>query len=155
MKKRNGFVTNSSSSSFILGFSNYDSISTELKDVENVECYKTLLLDCIEKDKMTFDDALRLYEIEIENGWMSYFLLQDFMHENGYKSSEYEKAENSPEFRKKLNKAFDEKIEEFKEKCKGKEVFVSLMYSDDYETSAMLEHLTYNIKACVAAFSHH
>ena len=155
MKKRSGFVTNSSSSSFILGFSNSDSIANELKDIKNTECYKAILLDCIEKDKMTLENALRLYEMELENGWMGYFLLQDFMLENDYKSSEYEKAENSPEFRKKLNKAFDEKIEEFKEKCKGKEVFVSLMYSDDYEMNAMLEHLTYNINACVAAFSHH
>ena len=154
-KIRTDHVTNSSSSSFILGFTNKEKIKEELLDVKDLEAYKQIITDCEEKNKMSYDEALELYQFEMENSWFEYFFLEKYMNEHNFKYFEKDDVECSQEYQKALAEAYNIKEKEFEEKCKDKKVFVSLHYSDEYPPYSTLENETYNIKSCMAAFSHH
>ena len=66
MKIRKGFVTNSSSSSFILGFKSEESIKEELQK-ENLEeeYFEEILRDVMEAAKLDREDVLEGYSEEI------------------------------------------------------------------------------------------
>ncbi len=61
MKKRNGFVTNSSSSSFILGFKNEDSIFSTLSKENLGKYFEIVYRDCMSAKKMSLSEVLELY----------------------------------------------------------------------------------------------
>ena len=86
---------------------------------------------------------------------VSYCLLQEFVRKNGYKGSEECKAEASAEFQRELKESIKLKIEEFTEKCKGKNIFISILYSDDCQIDGELQYLVHDINACMAGFWHH
>ena len=65
MKVRKGFVTNSSSSSFILGFKDEDSIARTLKEDNVYDYFSTIYQDCLEAEKMDLETMLNNYKEEI------------------------------------------------------------------------------------------
>ena len=85
MKIRKGFVTNSSSSSFILGFKSEESIKEELQK-ENLEeeYFEEILRDVTEAAKLDREDVLEGYSEEIY--YQMYLIVRNL---------KYEKRKNS------------------------------------------------------------
>ena len=68
MKIRKGFVTNSSSSSFILGFTSEENIKKELEAEDLKEYFDEVLEDVMRATKLTKDEVLEGYSKEIYYG---------------------------------------------------------------------------------------
>lgn len=150
MKIRKGFVTNSSSSSFILGFKSEDTIKEELEK-ENLGEYFERILDDIKKEtKLTKEDVLGGYGKEIY-----YHTLWEV--ENSLNIRHDQRAENrkTEAFQAKLNNVISKKVSELAEKLEGYSVFVEPIYSDESGEGVLEHYIVPNMNCCLAVISHH
>lgn len=140
MKIRKGFVTNSSSSSFILGFTSEENIKKELEAEDLKEYFDEVLEDVMRATKLTKDEALEGYSKEIY-----YDTLWDF------------EIRETKEFQNKLNKAITDRVSELEEDMQGYSVFVEINYSDEdgLRYSTLEHHIAPNMNCCLAVISHH
>ena len=149
MKIRKGFVTNSSSSSFILGFKSEESIKEELQK-ENLEeeYFEEILRDVTEAAKLDREDVLE--EIYYQTLWE----IEDSLYVPYSKKLEIRKTE---EFQEKLNKAITDRMSELEEDMQGYSVFVEINYSDNdgLMYSTLEHHVVPDMNCCLAAISHH
>ena len=161
MKIRKGFVTNSSSSSFIIAYNNDNyktSIEKQIKKIckmDTTEEYIKTLFDILDKaqnidDLNDFASSLSeemyyIYKWELEEE------LEDSM---GYiESREYLRT---PEGEKLFNERLTKKINAIIESCKGFDTIKEIHISDDYDPYATLEQsIVENLKECVIRISHH
>lgn len=153
MKIRKGFVTNSSSSSFILGFKSEESIKEELQK-ENLEeeYFEEILRDVTEATKLDREDVLEGYSEEIY--YQTLWELENRLDVPYGKRFEIRKTE---EFQEKLNKAITDRMSELKEDMQGYSVFVEINYSDNdgLMYSTLEHHVVPDMNCCLAAISHH
>lgn len=153
MKIRKGFVTNSSSSSFILGFKSEESIKEELQK-ENLEeeYFEEILRDVTEATKLDREDVLEGYSEEIY--YQTLWEIEDSLYVLYSKKLEIRKTE---EFQEKLNKAITDRMSELEEDMQGYSVFVEINYSDEdgLRYSTLEHHVAPNMNCCLAAISHH
>ena len=149
MKIRKGFVTNSSSSSFILGFKSEESIKEELQK-ENLEeeYFEEILRDVTEAAKLDREDVLE--EIYYQTLWE----IEDSLYVPYSKKLEIRKTE---EFQEKLNKAIVNRAAELEQSMEGLSVFVEIKYSDNdgFRYSNLEHHIAPNMNCCLAVISHH
>lgn len=153
MKIRKGFVTNSSSSSFILGFKSKESIKEELQK-ENLEeeYFEEILRDVTEATKLDREDVLEGYSEEIY--YQTLWEIEDSLYVPYSKKLEIRKTE---EFQEKLNKAIVNRAAELEQSMEGLSVFVEINYSDEdgLRYSTLEHHIAPNMNCCLAAISHH
>lgn len=153
MKIRKGFVTNSSSSSFILGFKSKESIKEELQK-ENLEeeYFEEILRDVTEAAKLDREDVLEGYSEEIY--YQTLWEIEDSLYVPYDKKFEIRETK---EFQDKLNKAITDKVSELEEDMQGYSVFVEINYSDEdgFKYSTLEHHIAPNMNCCLAAISHH
>ena len=153
MKIRKGFVTNSSSSSFILGFKSEESIKEELQK-ENLEeeYFEEILRDVTEAAKLDREDVLEGYSEEIY--YQALWEIEDSLYVPYSKKLEIRKTE---EFQEKLNKAITDRMSELEEDMQGYSVFVEINYSDNdgLMYSTLEHHVVPDMNCCLAAISHH
>ena len=127
MKIRYGFVTNSSSSSFILGFRSKETMRAELA-AENLttEQFTDLIKECEDAEGLNFKEALNL--VFLEETCDGYYELQDM-----------------------------KELDKFEEKAQGKNYFVSVTYSDnDGSFYSEMEHdVVPELECCLRRDSHH
>lgn len=134
MKVRSDFVTNSSSSSFILGFTSEDKVRNELYDgLYDGEKY---FFDRIYKDVM---EAKRLSADEAESiirNYLKYYVKWELAskHPGGW-SRVFEETE---EFEQECKQAIEEHIDKIKDKLMGQSVLVEVEYGDHVD--GVLEH---------------
>ncbi len=158
MKIRSDFVTNSSSSSFIVGFKDENNIENELKGMMNpkdkVE-YDTLLND-IKKCRVTKAKAKFIFLEEGVDWWTETALQTKYERQKGYREfRDYLKVfENKEKFQQELYDEFMKKFDEFKKKLEEFEYIAEVNYSD--HDNCMLEHeILPTIPCTIQRFSHH
>lgn len=159
MKIRNDYVTNSSSSSFIVGFKSENDIDLQLKEsmakCNSIYKYDEVLRD-IKKHRITKEHALEIFKDEVR--WNVKFYLEDSYEDKlgGYTNFEkwIEKKENKKEFDDAVNSKIDELYKRFKEKIDDCEYLAEVEYCD--HTDGDLEHEIMPYLDCtINRFSHH
>lgn len=152
MKIRKGFVTNSSSSSFILGFTSEENIKKELEAEDLKEYFDEVLEDVMRATKLTKDEILEGYSEEIyyDTRWDLEYRL-DVPYDKKFEIRE------TKEFQDKLNKAITDKVSELEQDMQGYSVFVEINYSDEdgFRYSTLEHHVVPDMNCCLAAISHH
>ena len=147
MKIRCDYVTNSSSSSFILGFKDKKSVMPTLESSKSAimndnfisaseKDFERLVKDCKKKGK-SFQTVLKEAEWEFEDraGWQEYLKINGF-----------------PDDKEIIKENARKQIEEFREKAKDDTYFVYVEY-DDHES--MLDYLLRKAPYTLEWFSHH
>ena len=156
MKVRKGFVTNSSSSSFILGFKDQEEIDDLLNKVAIDHHYVQLYEDIINVPKHSLNTILDRYKKEI-NYSESWSLREKLKLERNLTYEEVFRMKDTKEFHDLLESAIQEKVNILAESLKNKTIIVELEYGDGgYGQDGVLEHyIVPNLKCCFARISHH
>lgn len=152
-KVRNGFVTNSSSSSFILGFKDEDSIAKTLADDNTCGYFETIYRDCLESEKMDIETMLNNCRESIY--WEVFYNLEDKLAErmNWDEIFEFTKTD---EFKKLVEEETDKRINELRKDAEGKSIFVEVEYEDHSLSGSELEHdIVPYLDCCLEVFSNH
>lgn len=152
MKIRKGFVTNSSSSSFILGFTSEENIKKELEAENLKEYFDEVLRDVTRGIRLTKNEILEEYSEEIY--YDTLWKLENRLDVPYGKRFEIRKTK---EFQNKLNKAITDRVSELEEDMQGYSVFVEINYSDEdgLRYSTLEHHIAPNMNCCLAVISHH
>lgn len=159
MKIRCDYVTNSSSSSFIVGFKSENDIDSQLKEsmvkCDSIYRYNDVLRD-IKNHKITKEYALEIFKDEVR--WDVEFYLEDSYEDKlgGYTNfvKWIKKKENKKEFDDAVNSKVDELYKRFKEKIDDYEYLAEVEYDD--HTDGDLEHeIMPHLDCTIKRFSHH
>ena len=152
-KIRNGFVTNSSSSSFILGFKDKDSIAKTLADDNTCGYFETIYQDCLEAEKMDIETMLNNCRESIY--WDAFYDLE-YELENRMNWDEIFEFTKTDEFKKLVEEETDKRINELRKDAEGKSIFVEVEYQDHSLSGSELEHdIVPYLDCCLEVFSNH
>lgn len=166
MKYRCDFVTNSSSSSFLLAFASKDDGTTQIANMDvYAEIRDTLLRDFLGADPISPEDIESRFHDE-----MCYSVdhlvdcASDYWHDSQFKldwiashldAKPYDYYQ-SPERKAKIEALANEEMKELKDEIAGRPYLVEIEYEDHTRVGADLEHeiLPYQ-SFTVRRFSHH
>lgn len=152
MKIRKGFVINSSSSSFILGFTSEENIKKELEAENLKEYFDEVLRDVTRGIRLTKNEILEEYSEEIY-----YDTLWKLENRLDVPYGKRFEIRETKEFQDELNRAITDRVSELEEDMQGYSVFVEINYSDNdgLMYSTLEHHVVPDMNCCLAAISHH
>ena len=156
MKIRTDYVTNSSSSSFIVGFKNEDSVEQALRNELYLGARFDIVLNDVKRNRISKAEAL--HEFRDEMYWYAEYVLQD----------EYERKiigdqvfydwikdhRNREEFYQKVNERLDVWFDEFKKKIEGLD-YLALVEYDDHCNGDLEHGIMPKLNCTIQRFSHH
>ena len=155
MKIRTDYVTNSSSSSFIVGFKDEGSVEQALRNELYLGARFETVLNDVRRNRISKEEALR--EFKDEMYWdVKYVLKQEYERKLGwYNFYEWiEKPENKAEFDSAVNERFNIWFEEFKKKIKGLS-YLAIVEYDDYCDGDLEHEIMPKLDCTIQRFSHH
>lgn len=166
MKIRSDFVTNSSSSSFILSFKDEDSIYNTLKEqfpeglnagwsAGDFGYLHQLLREIEEADRLTEED---IKEIVKNEKWSVQWSIEEILEKKKHMSySEIREFLDTEKGQKMISDACNEKVSKIMQKIGNDKVIVEVNHGDGGEgEDGMLEHEILPYLDCTAIrFSHH
>lgn len=161
MKIRTDFVTNSSSSSFIMAFKNKSNVLNELfdKDKNDTQGYfETIARDILdEKYIMTREDAIAYYQDYLDT--MAEWDVNDEISSkygvHGYKDRASWKEKNKALYEQEINNYVKTRMDAFMKKIKGKNFFSIISYGDEYGESELEFDICPYLDCCAKVISHH
>lgn len=156
MKIRNDFVTNSSSSSFILGFTSKDKIEEELLEGTTSDLLKDVVLkDVLEAEQ--FDEKEVENRIREEMKYTAIWRIEElYRRRTGCSYQDASDYVNTDDGKKEVEQYIDNIVNDAAQKIFENEkcVFVEISYSDDYNCE--LEHYIMPfIPTNIITFNHH
>lgn len=154
MKIRTDFVTNSSNSSFILGFKSEQDILNTLLNENTDGNLEEIYNDCINANIMTLEEMLNQYRSEIK--WNVRYDIEEYAKHK--KKMTYEQCyewTKTQEFYDLCKKETEKRMESLKLLAEGNQIFVRVVYGDE-DGRGHLEHTVIpNLNCCLAAIDHH
>lgn len=150
MKYRNGFVTNSSSSSFILAFKDKSLIAEELYEEKCLSLYQKdwLLERCLDRPFNSLNECLNVYGIEMRP-IVEFKIRSELENKLGFEKMLDWKAENYEEFLKLVEDRLSDEVDQLAKQLKGLNFFTRVVVSDHGDSD--LEHIIMPQLNCVKA----
>ena len=162
MKIRKGFVTNSSSSSFILAYNGNElegNIREQLNKKYNKEDaneYFEYLMRFINKVDNEKQNKELFNQIEKSLYWVYRYSLQDELEHKGMDYLEVRNFIKSDKGKNEIEKRIKKRLEEIKHQVKPFDTIKKIRISDDYEPLSSLEkEVVENLQECVQKFNWH
>ena len=152
MKIRSDFVTNSSSSSFILGFTNEDNIKYELVDGFNsweMEYFGEVFNDVQEAQRLTKEEVVNKFYDELE--WEAEYAVARKRGIDPWRNWDWRKTDEAQEL---IKEEIDKMISDRQYMFDKFSVFVEVEYSD-HDRSELEHEVMPNHKSCIIRFNHH
>lgn len=151
MKIRTDFVTNSSSSSFILAFTDESTILKELaKDfnMDYIDCLPDILSSINEAERLSAEEVLPYFERNNKGAeeWILHDIMKTSM--DWQESWEYIRSEKGQRI---VLKKVSKNVSQFKKKLKDKNVIVEVEFDDYIAPTDSLK----SCSCCKAIFDHH
>lgn len=157
MKVRSDFVTNSSSSSFILGFTSENKIKDELlKDSMSILVEHIVLDDVLKAEKFGKEKVEKIIREELQ--YIARYRVMDKYEMDGYNFDFVHNYIDSVEGKKEIEKYIQDIVDKSMKRIKedNLSVFVEVEYSDDWiEEQALERDIMPYLKSTVIDFSHH
>ena len=153
MKVRLDYVTNSSSSSFILGFANEAAIRKTLEMEQLGKYFGRIYNDCLTATKMNLSEMIECYKSKTKSN-TRYFVNTEILDNNLEK---YFRMKENGELDKLCNVVIDKRIEKMKEDAENDTVFVMVRYCDNnsLEDGYLEHHVIPSMNCCLATIDHH
>lgn len=153
MKVRNDYVTNSSSSSFILAFESEDSIAKELAANDTKGKFEEIYNDVMSAEKYNNESILEKYRKIVY--YPARYAMREYLEcEKCMSFREIIEFQDTEEFEELLQQDIQRRVDELKEKLQDKSVIVMVRYSD--HGSWELEHdVVPGLDCCMERISHH